>query len=104
MAYKKKVSIVTGGPGTGKSTSIRALLMLLRSRKIDVALAAPTGRAAKRLSEATGAQAKTLHRLLEFSPHDNTYQRSETNPLPYQLVISDEVSTIYLPLFYLLTN
>src|SRR6266496_3707641 len=91
-AYSKKVSILTGGPGTGKSTSIRALLMLLQKRKIDVALAAPTGRAAKRLSEATGAlgtgvQAKTLHRLLEYSPHDNTYQRNEENPLPYQFVI-----------------
>src|SRR6266702_1097382 len=87
MSYKKKVSILTGGPGTGKSTSIRALLMLLRSRKIEVALAAPTGRAAKRLSEATGARAKTLHRLLEYAPHDNTYQRDEANLLPYQFVI-----------------
>jgi len=100
MAYKKKVSILTGGPGTGKSTSIRALMMLLRSRKIDVALTAPTGRAAKRLSEATGAQAKTLHRLLEFAPHDNTYQRDEANPLPYQFVIVDEVSMIDILLFY----
>jgi exodeoxyribonuclease V alpha subunit len=100
MSYKEKVSILTGGPGTGKSTSIRALLMLLRSRKIEVALAAPTGRAAKRLSEATGAQAKTLHRLLEYAPHDNTYQRDEANPLPYQFVIVDEVSMIDILLFY----
>jgi len=100
MAYKQKVSILTGGPGTGKSTSIRALLMLLRSRKLDVALAAPTGRAAKRLSEATGAQAKTLHRLLEYAPHDNFYQRDEGNPLPYQFVIVDEVSMIDILLFY----
>src|SRR5205823_8153386 len=89
MAYGEKVSILTGGPGTGKSTSIRALLMLLRKRKVDVAMAAPTGRAEKRLTEATGAQgtafqAKTLHRLLEYSPHDNTFQRNEENPLPYQ--------------------
>lgn len=104
-AYSKKVSILTGGPGTGKSTSIRALLMLLQKRKIDVALAAPTGRAAKRLSEATGAlgtgvQAKTLHRLLEYSPHDNTYQRNEENPLPYQFVIVDEFSMVDILLFY----
>lgn len=100
MAYSQKVCILTGGPGTGKSTSIRALLMLLRTRKIDFALAAPTGRAAKRLSEATGAQAKTLHRLLEFAPHDNSYQRNEDNPLPYQFVIVDEFSMVDILLFY----
>ncbi len=103
MAYNSKVSILTGGPGTGKSTSIRALLMVLRKRRIEVALAAPTGRAAKRLTEATGAvgfQAKTLHRLLEYAPHDNTYQRNEENPLPYKFVIVDEVSMVDILLFY----
>ncbi len=105
MAYSQKVCILTGGPGTGKSTSIRALLMLLRNRKIDVALAAPTGRAAKRLTEATGTQgtelqAKTLHRLLEYAPHDNSYQRNEDNPLPYQFVIVDEFSMVDVLLFY----
>ncbi len=103
MAYNSKVSILTGGPGTGKSTSIRALLMVLRKSKIEVALAAPTGRAAKRLTEATGAvgfQAKTLHRLLEYAPHDNTYQRNEENPLPYKFVIVDEVSIVDILLFY----
>jgi exodeoxyribonuclease V alpha subunit len=100
MAYSKKVSILTGGPGTGKSTSLRALMMLLRNRKVDVALSAPTGRAAKRLSEATGVQAKTLHRLLEYAPHDNTYQRNEENPLPYQFVIVDEFSMVDILLFY----
>lgn len=100
MAYNKKVSILTGGPGTGKSTSIRALLMLLRKRKIEVALAAPTGRAAKRMTEATGVEAKTLHRLLEYAPHDNSYQRTEANPLPYQFVIVDEFSMVDILLFY----
>src|SRR5256884_4569058 len=103
MAYNSKVSILTGGPGTGKSTSIRALLMILRKRKIDVALAVPTGRAAKRLTEATGAvgfQAKTLHRLLEYMPHDNTYARNEENPLPHQFVIVDEFSMVDILLFY----
>ncbi len=100
MAYAQKVSILTGGPGTGKSTSIRALLMLLRQRKVDVAMAAPTGRAAKRLAEATGFEAKTLHRLLEYAPHDNTYQRNEANPLPYQFVIVDEFSMVDILLFY----
>lgn len=103
MAYTHKVSILTGGPGTGKSTSLRALLMVLRKRQVRVALAAPTGRAAKRLTEATGAAhmpAKTLHRLLEFVPHDNSYQRNENNPLPYDFVIVDEVSMIDILLFY----
>ncbi|GER85973.1 ATP-dependent RecD-like DNA helicase [Dictyobacter vulcani] len=100
VGYQQKVSILTGGPGTGKSTSLRALLMLLRTRKVDVALAAPTGRAAKRLTEATGVQAKTLHRLLEYAPHDNSYQRNEENPLPFQFVIIDEFSMVDILLFY----
>jgi exodeoxyribonuclease V alpha subunit len=100
MAYSEKVSILTGGPGTGKSTSIRALIMLLRTRKVDVALAAPTGRAAKRLTETTGVQAKTLHRLLEYAPHDNSYQRNEDNPLPHQFIIVDEFSMVDVLLFY----
>ncbi|GCE16553.1 SF1B family DNA helicase RecD2 [Dictyobacter kobayashii] len=100
VGYQQKVSILTGGPGTGKSTSLRALLMLLRTRKVDVALAAPTGRAAKRLTEATGVQAKTLHRLLEYAPHDNSYQRNEDNPLPHQFVIVDEFSMVDILLFY----
>src|SRR5713226_1178154 len=93
MAYNKKVSILTGGPGTGKSTSLRALLMVLRKRNIDVALAAPTG-------GAVGFQAKTLHRLLEYAPHDNSFQRNEANPLPYQFVIVDEMSMVDILLFY----
>ncbi|QBD78266.1 ATP-dependent RecD-like DNA helicase [Ktedonosporobacter rubrisoli] len=100
MAYNNKVCILTGGPGTGKSTSIRALLMLLRNRKVDVALAAPTGRAAKRLAEATGVQAQTLHRLLEYAPHDNSYQRNEDRPLSHQFVIVDEFSMVDILLFY----
>jgi helicase, putative, RecD/TraA family len=100
LAYQRKVSILTGGPGTGKSTSLRALLMLLRTRKVQFALAAPTGRAAKRMTEATGVQAKTLHRLLEYAPNDNSYQRNEDNPLPYQFVIVDEFSMVDILLFY----
>lgn len=100
VAYQQKVSVLTGGPGTGKSTSLRALLMLLRTRKVDFALGAPTGRAAKRLTEATGVQAKTLHRLLEYAPHDNSYQRNEDNPLPQQFIIIDEFSMVDILLFY----
>ncbi len=100
MAYNKKVSILTGGPGTGKTTSLRALLLLLRKRNIEFALAAPTGRAAKRLAEATGCPAKTLHRLLEFTPHDQGWLRNEANPLPYKFVIVDEFSMVDIFLFY----
>ncbi|HLI08011.1 MAG TPA: ATP-dependent RecD-like DNA helicase [Ktedonobacteraceae bacterium] len=100
MAYNKKVSILTGGPGTGKTTSLRALLLLLRKRNIDFALAAPTGRAARRLAEATGCPAKTLHRLLEYIPHDNGWLRNESNPLPYKFVIVDEFSMVDIFLFY----
>ena len=99
-AYNRKVSILTGGPGTGKTTSLRALLLLLRKRNIEFALAAPTGRAAKRLAEATGCPAKTLHRLLEYTPHDNGWLRNETNPLPYKFVIVDEFSMVDIFLFY----
>ncbi|HEY7416789.1 MAG TPA: ATP-dependent RecD-like DNA helicase, partial [Ktedonobacteraceae bacterium] len=99
-AYSEKVCVLTGGPGTGKTTSLRALLLLLRMRKIDVALAAPTGRAAKRLSEATGMRAQTLHRLLEYAPHDNTYQRHEEHPLSQQFVVVDEFSMVDILLFY----
>jgi exodeoxyribonuclease V alpha subunit len=99
-AFTSKVSILTGGPGTGKTTSLRALLLLLRKKKVAVALAAPTGRAAKRLSEATGLQAFTLHRLLEYTPHDGSYQRNEDRPLTCQFVIVDECSMIDILLFY----
>jgi exodeoxyribonuclease V alpha subunit len=100
MAFTRKVSILTGGPGTGKTTSLRALLLLLRRKKVAVALAAPTGRAAKRLTEATGMQASTLHRLLEYTPHDGTYQRNEERPLSCQFLIVDECSMIDILLFY----
>ncbi|WP_069801638.1 SF1B family DNA helicase RecD2 [Thermogemmatispora onikobensis] len=99
-AFTRKVSILTGGPGTGKTTSLRALLLLLRRQRVEVALTAPTGRAAKRLSEATGLPAQTLHRLLEYTPHDGTYQRHEERPLSYQFVIVDECSMVDILLFY----
>jgi exodeoxyribonuclease V alpha subunit len=99
-AFTRKVSILTGGPGTGKTTSLRALLLLLRRQRVEVALTAPTGRAAKRLSEATGLPAQTLHRLLEYTPHDGTYQRHEERPLSCQFVIVDECSMVDILLFY----
>lgn len=85
--------IITGGPGTGKTTIINCILSLLNG---DALLAAPTGRAAKRMSEATGREAKTLHRLLEYSGEDGHFTRDEDNPLDTPCVIVDEVSMVDL--------
>ncbi len=94
-ALASKVSILTGGPGTGKTTSVRALIQLLKVKHHSFKLAAPTGRAAKRLSEATGEPAQTLHRLLEFKPFEgNKFLRDRDNPLDADLLIVDELSMI----------
>jgi exodeoxyribonuclease V alpha subunit len=98
MALRHKVLVITGGPGTGKTTLLKHLLALLRHLKVSFALAAPTGRAAKRMEEATGEEAKTIHRLLEFSPHDGGFQRGEDNPLEAEVIVVDEASMIDLPL------
>ena len=98
-ALTNKVTVLTGGPGTGKTTTVRTIIRLLEARKRSYALASPTGRAAKRLSEATGREAKTVHRLLEFSPQKG-FQRNEDNPLEADMVIVDEASMLDL----LLTN
>ncbi len=96
-ALTSKVSILTGGPGTGKTTSVRALIQLLKAKGHSFKLAAPTGRAAKRLSEATGEAAQTLHRLLEFKPFEgNKFLRDRDNPLDADLIIVDELSMIDL--------
>ncbi len=96
-ALTSKVSILTGGPGTGKTTSVRALIQLLNAKHKTFKLAAPTGRAAKRLSEATGEPAQTLHRLLEFKPFEgNKFLRDRDNPLDADLIIVDELSMIDL--------
>lgn len=96
-ALTHKVSILTGGPGTGKTTTIRAIIQLLKAKHKTFKLAAPTGRAAKRLSEATGEAAQTLHRLLEFKPFEgNKFLRDRDNPLDADLIIVDEVSMIDL--------
>ena len=90
-ALSTGLMVITGGPGTGKTTIINCILSLLKGR---VFLAAPTGRAAKRMSEATGQEAKTLHRLLEFSGDDGHFQRNEENPLDCDCVIVDEMSMV----------
>lgn len=80
QAIASKVMVLTGGPGTGKTTTTKAIIAALQSAGMRILLAAPTGRAAKRMSEATGMQAKTIHRLLEYNPQDG-YKRNDENPL-----------------------
>lgn len=96
-----KISVLTGGPGTGKTTTLRILIKVLLANHITFSLASPTGRAAKRLSEATGFPAKTIHRLLGFSPRDG-FQSNEDNPLPADFIIIDEASMLDAVLAYAL--
>jgi exodeoxyribonuclease V alpha subunit len=97
MALTHKVTVLTGGPGTGKTTAVQTIIRMLESRHLRYALAAPTGRAAKRLAEATGREAKTIHRLLEFKPQKGLlFQRHEENPLEVDMVIIDETSMLDL--------
>ncbi len=96
----KKILVITGGPGTGKTTIIKAVLDLFNKEGRSVLLAAPTGRAAKRLSEATRSNARTIHRTLEFTPKLGTFRRNENNPLQGDALIIDEFSMVDLPLMY----
>ncbi len=100
-ALTHKVSILTGGPGTGKTTTLRALIRVLQRQGVRFALASPTGRAAKRLSEATGQPAKTIHRMLGYSPAQG-FLFHEENPLPADFVIVDECSMLDCVLAYAL--
>ena len=102
-AAGSKVFILTGGPGTGKTTTTLGIITAFRASGAKILLAAPTGRAAKRLSEATGMEAKTIHRLLEVKPPDG-YQRNEENPLEGDVLIVDECSMIDIMLMYSLTR
>ncbi|MFZ5587820.1 MAG: ATP-dependent RecD-like DNA helicase [Thermodesulfobacteriota bacterium] len=90
------LGVLTGGPGTGKTTLVRALVAIVRRMGLGVLLAAPTGRAAKRLGEASGLPAATVHRLLEYSPKENRFARDAANPLPADLVLVDESSMLDL--------
>lgn len=97
----ERVFILTGGPGTGKTTTLKALIMLMKQRHMKIKLAAPTGRAAKRMSDLTGASAQTIHRLLEvdFAAGGNSFKRNEENPLDCDAVIVDEMSMVDAMLF-----
>jgi exodeoxyribonuclease V alpha subunit len=97
MALTSKISILTGGPGTGKTSTVKAILRLLQGKGKTALLAAPTGRAAKRLTESTGHEARTIHRLLEVSPGEGfKFQRNQDNPLDCDLLIVDECSMVDL--------
>lgn len=95
MALTHPISILTGGPGTGKTTCLKALINALESQHRNYALVSPTGRAAKRLSEATGRSARTIHRLLEFSPMEG-FKHNEENPLDLDFLVVDEASMLDL--------
>jgi len=98
QAVQEKVLVITGGPGTGKTTLLTALLTILRRAKARFVLAAPTGRAAKRMAESAGEEAMTIHRLLEYNPREGGFHRSEDNPLQADFVIIDETSMVDLAL------
>ena len=98
-ALDSKVMVLTGGPGTGKTTTTQGIIAAFKARHMSILLAAPTGRAAKRMTEATGMEAKTIHRLLEYNPMDG-YKRNNENPLEGDALIVDECSMIDILLFY----
>ncbi|MDD3347798.1 ATP-dependent RecD-like DNA helicase [Oscillibacter sp.] len=103
LAARQGVLILTGGPGTGKTTAVRGIVALFQKMGLDIVLSAPTGRAAKRMSELTGMEAQTVHRLLGMSwndtTHQLTFQKTEKEPLEADAVVVDEMSMVDLPLF-----
>ena len=98
-ALTSKVSVLTGGPGTGKTTALQMLINALKEGDYRFNLASPTGRAAKRLGEAAGEDASTIHRLLGFAPDEGGFEHDESNPLPTDMVVIDEASMLDLQLF-----
>ncbi|HVS37803.1 MAG TPA: ATP-dependent RecD-like DNA helicase, partial [Gemmataceae bacterium] len=103
-AARNKVLVVTGGPGVGKTTIVRGILGIFSGRGLRCALCAPTGRAAKRLTETTGREAKTIHRLLEFDPALGGFRRDAANPLDLDLLVVDEASMVDVVLMHQLTR
>jgi exodeoxyribonuclease V alpha subunit len=98
LALASRALVITGGPGVGKTTLLEAILQILTAKRVRAALCAPTGRAARRLSETTGLEAKTIHRLLEVNPRDGRFRRDEGHPLECDLVVVDETSMVDVPL------
>jgi exodeoxyribonuclease V alpha subunit len=99
-AMSSKVLVITGGPGTGKTTLINAIVQILEKKERNILLAAPTGRAARRLTDLTGRDARTLHRLLEFAPRTASFERNPGRPLEVDLLVVDEVSMVDIALFH----
>jgi exodeoxyribonuclease V alpha subunit len=103
-AAHAQLLVITGGPGVGKTTVVRAILDLFRRSNMKISLAAPTGRAARRMAEATGHPAQTIHRLLEFDPRTGTFIRNDKNKLDLEVLIVDESSMLDLPLAHALVR
>ena len=99
-ALREKVSVLTGGPGTGKTSTLRTIITALEGEDVSFCLCAPTGRAAKRVAETTGRAASTIHRLLEYQPATGLFAYDQHRPLPYDFVVVDEVSMLDILLFY----
>ena len=102
LALEAKVLVITGGPGVGKTTIVNSILRILAAKGVPILLCAPTGRAAKRMSEATGMEARTIHRLLEVDPKTGGFRRGPDNPLECDLLVIDETSMVDILLMHAL--